>query len=547
MMFAEIPNNGQEANDDSVVTEVFGQAPTESTKKFLREQFDKIKITNYEAEKPGTENDAIRFLKSKDNPEDRIVRILYPGSEYPVIIQIPEKAGLPADLAESIQTWEDIQHQVMMDETTLWVIANLAARYNRKQPVVLEGPPAVTKTFGTWVFACIIEQPYHRVSFSAGTRADDLFGSRTPDITQRVRNDIKRLLESVAVSTHINSRKNALKKLEERGEDTSEQYITLESQISLFETLKQMLDAEEIDEEQVLYAALMLQELPGMTQLVHETQFSWQDSRLTKILKYGGVLALDELNVADPEVVEALLAVLEVNTRRIPMPEARLEGTLTQHPNAFAVAAQNPPNVGGGRSELSRATQSRTEFVELPGVTESYVENVLRFFMSGIESDFLVNGKMMKGRKGVETEYHKYFKQAPSLELIIKTIAQVHISFDKMVNAGEIGRKSKRDGGSYVFDQRDVTAIVSAIACTIETSYVVDTPTGLDYAEIDWEDVIKRALEQVYLTGMLDFKDDSDRERAEAVIDGLPLWGRLRMAKAQEAKQQAAQTGEVDW
>ena len=100
------------------------------TKQYLREQFNKIDFSKYVEEKPGSKEAPIRFLKNKENENDRILRVIYPGSEYPVVVKIPEKSDLPSELAESIQTWEDIENKVMLDETTLWVLSNILVRYN---------------------------------------------------------------------------------------------------------------------------------------------------------------------------------------------------------------------------------------------------------------------------------------------------------------------------------------------------------------------------------------------------------------------------------
>ena len=84
-------------------------------------------------------------------------------------------------------------------------------------------------------------------------------------------------------------------------------------------------------------------------------------------MKNGLWLLLDELNLAPPDVLEALNRVLDDN-RELFIPETG--ETIKAHPRFQLFAAQNPAGVYGGRKQLSRAFTNRfvqMEFGELPG------------------------------------------------------------------------------------------------------------------------------------------------------------------------------------
>ena len=111
-----------------------------------------------------------------------------------------------------------------------------------------------------------------------------------------------------------------------------------------------------------------LQEYVGQYVPAADGRLIFAPGALVKAMKKGWWLLLDELNLAPPDVLEALNRVLDDN-RELFIPETG--ETIKAHPRFQLFAAQNPAGVYGGRKQLSRAFTNRfvqMEFGELPTV-----------------------------------------------------------------------------------------------------------------------------------------------------------------------------------
>jgi midasin len=103
-----------------------------------------------------------------------------------------------------------------------------------------------------------------------------------------------------------------------------------------------------------------LQEYTGKYVLRETGELQWQDGLLTKAMRKGYWVILDELNLAPCELLEALNRVLDDN-RELFIPETRER--FNAHAKFVLFATQNPPEEYAGRKMLSRAFRNR--FVEL--------------------------------------------------------------------------------------------------------------------------------------------------------------------------------------
>lgn len=505
------------ARDTGSPLETLPLASNQETLQHTKEQYLKIDWSRYETVY-GNEDTPLKFLLAKDNEKDALVRILFPGSEYPVVVRIPEENVHP-DLANLTEFWFNIENKVMLDETTLWLLGEIGSRYNRRQPMILEGMPAVSKTFVTWVFACIVGQPYDRLSFSAGSKETEIRGGRTPDVVRKIRPDLDRVMNSVALK----------KRVEKLNKKPEEQRSPAENDFLLYhEVILELIAKADADQQELFYTAELMQAIINIS-LIVETQLGWKDTNFSKILEHGGICALDEINtVADMRVVEIILPSIEVNNTNIPMPDAR-GANIKKNPDAMIIAAQNPPSVGG-RSPLTDAFESRCQKVIVPNITEEYIQNVLTFFMTGNDPDIRINGKLMKGRKDVPTPQREFLENMPKRDLVIKAIAKLHVAIAEMVNKQVIGR-NKREGGSYVVDQRDISAMLDSMIGTINRDMVKDTPTGIEAVDIDWVYVVKKALRECYVACLPGDETTGDYQKVNDLIEQQPIWNIINRAQ----------------
>lgn len=77
---------------------------------------------------------------------------------------------------------------------------------------------------------------------------------------------------------------------------------------------------------------------------------------MVEAAKNGWWVVLDELNLANSEILEALNRLLDDN-QELFVPETN--ELIVPHRNFMLFATQNPPGIYGGRKQLSQALKSR--------------------------------------------------------------------------------------------------------------------------------------------------------------------------------------------
>ncbi len=122
----------------------------------------------------------------------------------------------------------------------------------------------------------------------------------------------------------------------------------------------------------------------------------WSDGSVVRALRAGAWLVLDELNLADPAVVERLNPLLE-DTPSLRLTEHDGEvfgpGGTPIHPDFRIFATANPATYGGRRS-MSPALRDRFILHHQPGVpSEEDLEAMLRSLMLGKETPITVGGQ----------------------------------------------------------------------------------------------------------------------------------------------------------
>jgi MoxR-like ATPase len=494
------------------------------TKAHIREHYHKIDWGKYEAV-GGNENSPIRFYAAKDNATDRLVRVLHPDSDLPVVVRIPE-AVQHEELKKLVSTWEKNEHKIMLDNTTLYVVAEILVRYNQRQPLIVEGPPAVSKTFGSWVAATVIGVPYARINFSADTKEAAFLGAKSPENKRKVRLDISKFVNSKAVARIT---EEYTKIPEQQRSDKQRDFLLYMDLVKDF--LKDGESAEEI-----FYAVELLQSAMPGAKLIYESQYEWKDAVPLLVFQHGGFIDLDELNrVGDTRVTDALLALLEVANNKIAI-NGRDEHVI-RHPDAFIMATQNPDV-----ANLPDAMESRFQKLVLPPITQEYVENILNYFMTGNGPDLRINGKVLPGQRGVMTDQRPFLENMPKRELVVKAIARFHVAVTEMVNTGAI-RKTKKDGGSYVFDQRDISALLDAMIATLtrrEVKEVGDKLVPIETGDISWEYVVKEAVRQVYVRCLPGDETKGDYKKVNDLLEQQPIWNALKLEQAKASGKPAS-------
>ncbi|MBS2035614.1 AAA family ATPase [bacterium] len=102
-------------------------------------------------------------------------------------------------------------------------------------------------------------------------------------------------------------------------------------------------------------------------------KFEWRDGVVVEAMKKGQWLVLDEVNLADPAVLEKLNSLLDPD-RALVLDEHEGEKVVA-HPDFRVFATMNPPTAEyGGRKELSPAMRNRFTEIWTPAVTDAQEE-----------------------------------------------------------------------------------------------------------------------------------------------------------------------------
>lgn len=440
-------------------------------------------------------NGAVVFYKNKEKPNQRFVLICG------VLVEV-----LPNSDDEQVKhhtwDWKEVGKGVMLDESTLLLLRDIALRYNRKQPMIIEGPPAVSKTFAIWVFSSLINAPYVRIQFSSGTKPRALQGGKAFSNEKTLkRSSITEFLQSTALALIAQDnayveklRTKLLRILSERGEAAIDQH-----------------DLED------------LADIAGLEAFETKT-IDWEDTELIWGLQHGAIIALDEPNLPeDSATVEALNSVTEVTTGKLYI-AGRNEPV--ENAGAFFVRAQNPENVRG-RKPTSDAVKSRHEARTVSPMSQQFIIDLMRFFIKGQEPSARIENISYQGRHEIKTRYRGLLEKMPMLDEVIKALAHFHMAMVSLTEKRKIGLKSK-DGGSYVFDQRKIVALLDALMVIANGGVLVSTASGLEpiikpNGNGNWSYALRSAITQVYLDGV----QPVDKATVASLMEKLPVWPRL--------------------
>ena len=185
--------------------------------------------------------------------------------------------------------------------------------------VIFVGPKSTGKNVLAKTVAWILCTPFYQISLNLDTTADDVYGPRSTDNSAMNRLDLELALAKVKVQM-----------LTEAGK------------------------AAEITEE-LLKKAAEFELLAAQSAAIHIVQL---ESDILKWARYGGVLLLDEMNLAEANFLASLIHPLADGTKCLVGPGEI--GTIPLHPNCVLFAGMNPATSDyTGTRQLNDATESR--------------------------------------------------------------------------------------------------------------------------------------------------------------------------------------------
>lgn len=343
-----------------------------------------------------------------------------------VIIPLENKAGAAG---APVPAAEQFKH-LCLDKPFLETLRAVALGALHRMPVALEGETAASKTSAVLFLAHLLEQPVVRVNLSGHTDAAELVGRYVPA-------DSSRILDwsSLGPDTH---------------------WLRKESRAILSHAAKEgraLNDAERL-------AILGREQFPLNSWHFHE-------GYLPRAMRAGWWLLLDEINLAETQVLERLNCALE-NPPGLVLTEGDGTvfgpgGSVPVH-SAFRMMATLNPAEYAGRAVLSQAFTDRWSIwhqASVPGERE--MEDMLRFLVFGEQPRVIIDGLAYRAPEA--TPVYGELQGIPGIRSLLQRLAVFHHGIFRAAGGcggtPTIGRLNRE---RYSFSRRILLNLVEYVA-----------------------------------------------------------------------------------
>lgn len=371
-----------------------------------------------------------------------------------------------------------------LSAVTLETLEKVARAAQMRAPCLLEGATATSKTSSIEYLAMKSNNELARINLNGQTDTSELIGKFVP-------NDGELTIEFENIIRHP-------------------EQISNESRHILMTALEEGRGLTLIESQKI-----------AQNEGLKIPDWRWQDGILVDAMKHGRWVILDEINLAEPQILERLNSLLE----RDPMlvlseydgTKIGKNGDIEVHPNFRIFGTMNPAEYAG-RAPMSPAFKDRWsmyKYVDAPG--EKDYEQMIECMVYGRQPDIELRGMTYKGEK-VESLYEK-LGQIEGMGSFIPKLAKFHASIETMARESQIGR-NKKEG--YVFSRRTLLNCLDLM----EDIEVVNRREGTTETILDNpEKIIRRAIEESYLDKIADDGKNSDREKVVDLLEAGEIGG----------------------
>ncbi|MEN0063732.1 MAG: AAA family ATPase [Myxococcota bacterium] len=322
-----------------------------------------------------------------------------------------------------------------LDQRTAETLLHVAESVILREPCLLEGETSVSKTSIIQYLAMLLGQPLVRLNLNGQTDTGELVGRYVP--------------QDMAAALPV---------------DPAE----LQAAADLLESESRMILQRAAEESRNLTRVEVQQIMANERMTVHP--WRWQDGLIVTAMKRGWWVVLDELNLAEPQILERLNPVLE----RHPML------VLSEHDNtvigsrdvpvhpAFRIFATMNPAEYAGRSPLSPAYRDRWRgyrHVQPPGEGE-YVA-MLRFLVTGQQPNVVLGGNRYQGV--LQAPPMPQLGEIENIDHFLRALARFHSALEEAVGRkpGGGSQLGARRRERYVFSRRGLLAVMDYLASTL--------------------------------------------------------------------------------
>jgi MoxR-like ATPase len=469
--------------DDAVDVLVVGQMPIASrVDKARRLGIQVVDQAGFDAlavavAAPGDDADVpLAFEADGDLPPSvevspHLVRILDLG--------VPRRA--PGPLTPSSELFAHYTY----DGPTLRMLRFVARAVLLRQPCLLEGETASSKTSAILHLAALTGHEVVRINLNGQTDTSELVGRYVPN-EDDVHLPVDELLEHLEL-------------LEE------------ESQMILRRARADHRALSAVESQQI-----------AANERIRPPPWRFQEGLVPQAMRKGWWVILDEVNLAEPPVLERLNSVLERDPTLVltegPGTRFGPGGDIAVHPDFRMFATMNPAEYQG-RSVLSPAYKDRwvaSWQAESPGEVE--YRQMLDRVVFGRHPDVDVGGLRFAGGKAAHAPYHALGAVA-GVDGFLSKLAALHTGLVRMATPSD--GKAAALGASrrerYVFSRRALLAVLDGLGALKLTN--PRTGALLGFADAP-EAIAADALERAYLDRI---RGDDDRARVVQLLRSLGL------------------------
>ncbi len=396
-----------------------------------------------------------------------------------------------------------------LDARTLHTIERIAEAVELKQPCLLEGETATSKTSSIMYLAMRANMPVIRINMNGQSDTSELIGKYVP-------NDGQLQISFEQALRHPENVPESAKAIIQNAKDAGRVLDKIESQ--------------------KVAEALGLK-IP---------EWRWQDGALPKAQKEGYWLILDEWNLAEAPIRERINSATEMNgSTTIYEHEGEKIGPGGEHEvhRMFRVFATENPAEYAGRKPMSKAEKDRWQAYEyVPQPNAEQYEQMMHLMVYG-KQPLVKIGDVEYQALDIEPQFGR-LSGIKGFKFFLALLAQFHESAEKAASKNEIGRGNKE---KYIFTRRGLISLLTYL----EKKVIVDRKTG-DVLTVkdDPQMFIQKAIRYVYLDRMKPGQDGSKddeqvlKDKLDALGIGEKTWT-LHLPKSEKTAFRNVKVGDV--
>jgi MoxR-like ATPase len=356
-----------------------------------------------------------------DTKEEKIKKYIYIGNPYedrPIITKIETDAT-----REEI---EAIKREIIPMKESFKILEAMARTYKHRQPLLIEGPTAIGKTY--------LVEKFTELRYGKGVKPLDFYCSGQTDVSELMAKWVPK------VETEEEKKKwNEFLKLTE----TQEKISQITKEVEQKENLSQ--------EQKLVLIREKLQELAKSAGLSEKTQWRFQYGAVPKAMGLirnpdgsvsfdeqkgtGFILHIEEVGLAEPQIINALLKL------RGKMGQLAEEIQLWENggrkikagPQFWVVFSTNPPEEYLARNEVDPALARGVVFKRMKDLSAESLDLAAEYYFT-----YKVSEKPKEKPEGCILDIYNH----PEIgREIAKVVAIFHNEFNKELKKGEKGRQ----------------------------------------------------------------------------------------------------------